>query len=105
MRVEVEREVGRERPLHRLAPQLPGRPAQHREHDALHLRHDPERRSSAVRYPRSTKVWPRGRPVASDSRIAARNWPSVILPARKRHAPSRSSSTVEAAKAMSPSTK
>ena len=62
-------------------------------------------RSSALTCPRSTKVWPRGFPVASDSRIAARNWPSVILPARKRHAPSRSSSTVEAAKAMAPSTK
>ena len=62
-------------------------------------------RSSRVRYPSSTKVWPSGRPVASDSRIAARNWPSVILPARKRHAASRSSSTVEAAKAMAPSTK
>jgi hypothetical protein len=40
VRVEVEHEVRGERPLHRLAPQRAGRPAQHGEHDALRLRHD-----------------------------------------------------------------
>ena len=53
----------------------------------------------------STRAWPRGQPDASLSRMASWNWLSVIRPARKRQAPSRSSSTVDAAKAMAPSTK
>jgi hypothetical protein len=35
--VDVERLVGRQRPVHRLAPQRAARPAQHREHDPLDL--------------------------------------------------------------------
>ena len=59
-------------------------------------------RSSRLSTRDSTRVWPSGMPDASDSRIAARNWRSEILPARNRPAPSRSSSTVEAANAISP---
>ncbi len=40
IRVELERLVGRDRAVHRVAPQRAARPAQDRQHDPLHLRRE-----------------------------------------------------------------